>query len=323
MKHPPLYREALSNSWKLVWSHKLLLVFGLFAAFLGQMGIFEIIANLASVGSVKSGYIVGYTESLSFASRVGTGLQSINLESGLLLFWMWLILFALIVGFGYVAVVSQGALIKSVALFAKKNKVPDIAAAWHSGVKHFWRLLFIQIIRKLILFLVMLALGIAAYNASTGGDNASAFLYVGLFLLAAIVGIVLSFLSIYAAGYVVVEEYSLGEGIHAAWCLFVDHWLVSLEIAGILFLLNILLIGLGLAGVLLFFSPAAILWIITAATGVHGLFVAGFVVSVTLVLFFIMFLGSVFTCFSTSVWTYLFMKMHREGIASRIVHWMN
>ena len=45
MKREPTYTDAIRAGWHLAWHHKSLWIFGLFAAFLGQMGIVELLCN--------------------------------------------------------------------------------------------------------------------------------------------------------------------------------------------------------------------------------------------------------------------------------------
>ncbi|MEK7084542.1 MAG: hypothetical protein AAB932_04875, partial [Patescibacteria group bacterium] len=141
------------------------------------------------------------------------------------------------------------------------------------------------------------------------------------FVLALIVGAVLSFLAVYAAGYVVVEEYGLWRAIHGAWRLFRSHWLPSLETAVLVLFLNVLLTVAVVVGAGIFFLPGLLVWVLAVMTGSPVLFIAGIALGSVLFLFFLLAIGSFFTVFVTSVWTILFMRMHREGMGSRVLHW--
>jgi len=139
------------------------------------------------------------------------------------------------------------------------------------------------------------------------------------FLLACLVGLFATVLTIYAAGYVVVEEHGLKDAIENAWRLFIKHWLVSLEIGVVVLCCEILLIFVAIWGIALLFLPGVLIWLLSLFTFSSTMWIAGSTISIILSTIFVMVLGSIFTVFTTGVWTYLFMKMHQEGILSRII----
>lgn len=240
--------------------------------------------------------------------------------------WMWFaFVLAVLLAFGvflvFVSIVSQGALISSVAQAAKRRTLPNTSKAWHAGVAHFWRLFFINVVKKVSL--VMLAvitgwatLNVAVENTATAGDTIIFFL---VFILSVVVGMVVSFLALYAAGYVVVEEYSLGEAIAAAWELFRSHWLVSIEVGLVVLLFNAVIAIVSVAALFVCLLPTIVLWFVAVKISSMTLVAVAFLLGMVLFVPFVLFLGSTFTVFTTSAWTYLFMKMHKHGMVSRIV----
>jgi len=122
---------------------------------------------------------------------------------------------------------------------------------------------------------------------------------------------------------VVVEEYPLLPAIGAAWKLLVGHWLVSIEVGLLIILSNIILALATLLGFAVFFFPAMLVWFVAIVTGSQALLAAGFVFAIIFFTAYLLWLGAMFTVFTTSVWTYLFMKMHKHGIPSRLVHWLS
>lgn len=318
----PLYRQAIQHSWELAWQHKLLWGFGLFAAFLGQMGILEF---LMKVGKASSTYALYPTWlALPKLFKYSGGWEAMSLPADM---WLWLI-FLLVVLFGFVAflifmaVVSQGAIIQVAAKSVKnKSKVlPDTGLAWQAGVSHFWRLFLINFIKKAIIVVLAVVVGWATLNVVVEYSVLDMLIFFVVFLLACVVGFSLSFLTVYAAGYVVVEEYKLWKAVKSAWRLFLDHWLVSIEVGLIILFLNIILTVVALIGFLVLFFPTLIIWFISIVVANTALYIAGIIVGLILYTVFLVFIGSVFTVFTTSVWTYLFMKMHKHGIISRILH---
>lgn len=318
----PLYREALLKGWQLAWRHKLLWLFGFFAIFLGQMGLSDLLVKIFSVTTGK-----GFSSWLVIPAAVAklmTGASiSLPVDAWVWLCWLFLILAGFFLFFIFMAIVSQGALLKSAAQFAGKGSLPDTNKAWHAGIRHFWRLLGINLIKKIIIIAIACFIGYLAiwFLGSIGFGTMGIFLLS--FLLAVFLGMIVSFLAIYAAGYVVVEEYSFFKSLAGAIRLFFSHWLVSLEVGIIVLLSNLALFAVALLGFAISFLPAVVLWPAGALLGSPAISLSGLVVSGLIFLLFFAWLNSVFTVFTTSVWTHLFMKMHHQGIISRIIHWYN
>jgi hypothetical protein len=319
----PHYRQALSFAWRHTIKHPFLWIYGMFAAILGQMGVFDFLTH-AYLG-VTQGVEIGAL----FSLRKGLFFGILNSRHLILpsswVWLLWLVVCALGVAAFFImtAVVSQGALIHA---SAKSIMHPESfkadTRAWHAGVSHFWRLFFLQAVQKGLIGLLILLVGGGALSALVIGSPASRVLFLVLFLFSVFLGVIVSFLTQYTAGYIVVEDYPLGDALHAGYRLFREHWLVSLEFGALLAIANV---GLALAVVVGFFLllvPVVLFWFIATVTSASGLFVAGFGFMVLVFVAFLLLLSATFTVFSTTTWTYLFMKMHREGVPSRFLRWL-
>ncbi|MBD3311054.1 MAG: hypothetical protein GF349_00975 [Candidatus Magasanikbacteria bacterium] len=316
----PLYSTALKESLNLAWNHKLLWLFGIFATLLGQMGILDILIKTGKAGST----FALYPNWLVLPKFIIKSLiQAINNGSEVLwVICLILIIVGLIIFFVFLAVVSQGAIIHSAAKYIKSrsNKMPDVGQAWHVGVEHFWRLFFINLLKKAIIILMAVMVGWATLSVLNSGQGVDVLVFFAIFLIASFIGFVLSFWSIYAAAYVVVEEFGLWKAIKSSWKLFTDHWLVSIEVALIILALNFILALIVLLGFFVLFFPTLVIWFISVMTVNIVLYNIGMFIGLVLFTGFIILLGSFFTVYTTTVWTYLFMKMHKKGIVSRILH---
>lgn len=321
MKQEPLYRQALTNAWQLAWRHKLLWLFGFFAAFLGQMGLSELVMKIGMTGTKYAFFPKMLTWSTFSEISLSGGGWTMPLASWLWLGWLMLVICGFFLVLIFVSISSQGAIIKAASKYAKGKRLPSVDEAWKAGTSHFWRLLAINVLKKAIIMLLGVSLAYGTINIIIRATTLDMVLFVSLFVLSVIVGLLLSFLTVYAAGYVVVEEYSLGKALASAWRLFINHWLVSIEVGVILFILNILLGALILASFFVLFIPTLLLWVVAFTTINVGLYFVATFVGIALFVLFIIFTGSVFTVFSTSAWTYLFMHMHKVGLKSRILHW--
>lgn len=318
--HKPLYSEALRHSWQFAWDNKYLWIFGLFAAFLGQMGVLDL---LAKVSFASSSYAL-YPSWLAFprlwqASVLGTSSLSMPVEGWIWFVWLAIICLGACLFFAFASVVSQGAIIRATYQSVHHKEV-KLGQAWNSGVSHFWRLLFLNVFKKISMVLLALVVGYGTLNFVIMESIGGFFLFLFIFLLAVVVGMVISFLVVYAAGYVVVEEYSLGKSILASWHLFTSHWLVSVETGFIILLLNFVVGILAAFAFIIFFLPTLLAWFIGIVSMNFIFITVGTIIGTILTIFAIMFIGSYFTVYTTSVWTYLFMKMHHEGVKSKIIH---
>lgn len=312
----PLYRQALSHGWHLAWKHIWLWPLGLFAAFLGPIGLLDL---LMQMWRAKNGDAVRL---FSFLYREGSAGISFPTET-----WGW-VGFLIVVVLGLFAflvmasVVSQGALVHIAARAAKSKRLPDVKTSWHVGLTHGWRIFFIHVVRKILLTLIG---GTVVWQASLYADRGGALAFLDFSLLAIgmiALGIIISFLSLYAIAYIVVEEYRFQEAIGAAWRLFADHWMVSIEVGVILFFIHTL-VGLAAVSALsIFIFPIIGGYTFSIVFGTSALVTASILISGFLYILFIFFVGSLLTIFTISTWTHLFMKMHRHGIGSRVVHFL-
>lgn len=321
----PLYRQALSHSWRLAWQHKSLWVFGMFAAFLGQMGFFELISRTSLTATTRLS-VFGVMDSVWAILKVFISVDAkwqMPLDAWMWLGWLTVAIGGIFLLLLFTAVASQGALIEATAFSVRKKSLPNIGRCWHMGVNHFWRLLLINVCRWIIFCALVLFVSWATINVLLGGSVWDQILFVLLFVLTAVVGMVMSFLVIYTASYVVVEEFKLGKAIKHAWQLFLDHWLVSIEVGMIVLFLNVVVGLIVVLGFMITFLPTLISWFVALLTANAALWTAGIIVGALFFVLFIIFVGSVFTVFTTAVWTYLFMAMHHVGVKSRVLHWLN
>lgn len=315
----PTYRDALWTAWQITKEHKFLFIFGLFATFVGQLGILDLIMKLGLVGS-DAGPLPLWALLPSLGLGASYTIVGFTLQTWMLLAWLAVLVIGIIVVFTFVAVTCHGALIHAIGQFINHpRKEVAVDDAWHAGVQHFWRLFAIVLTKAAVMFLLALATGAAIVNAVAYATTWDAVLFLILFVLAVIVGMVISFVAVYAAGYVVIEEYGFVQSIRSGWELFREHWLVSVEVGLTVLLLNVLASIIALASLSLLFVPTMLLWLV--ASGVVSsliLFQLGSFIAVGLFVLLIATLGSSLTVFTTALWMDLFQHMHRRGMVSTI-----
>ncbi|MBT3817274.1 MAG: hypothetical protein HOG08_02920 [Candidatus Magasanikbacteria bacterium] len=325
MKKEPTYRKALSHAWRVVRYHPSLWVFGLFSLFLGQMGLLDFFTSISMAEKKYELYPLLF-DLPELWNVFLEFLGSIQLSADGWIWLVWLVLFFISawVFFLFISVTSQGALISGISQSLKRGKFHHVKIdkAWHAGLTHFWRLLGLNALKKCILGLLATSIGFATYNVFVSYSAIDGIVFVLLFLLATIVGMILSLLVIYAAGYVVIEEYSFTKSIEAAWKLFLDHWLVSLEVGLMVLLLNVAIVLAAIVLVVLFVIEMGLVFVLSTIVSSLVIWKIGLFISTLLLIVLFAIIGSLFSVYVTSVWTYLFLKMHKTGLKSRVFHFL-
>ncbi len=141
--------------------------------------------------------------------------------------------------------------------------------------------------------------------------SAVAVLFASLFLSA---------FSVYALCYLVLDGKGLAKSLKKAWALFSEHFLVSLEVGLFLMLCNLVLVLAIVAGSFFAFLPAALIWIVAGVSNTVPLALLGLVTGIFLFLVVAAIMAGIFNAFTTSAWVFLFIKMHKEGVSSRLIH---
>ncbi len=305
----PTYRQALVHAWHLVWHNKILWIFGLLSVLIGPFGINSFIGNLA-VALNHPAARENYSQILKVLMEV---------KGAPWLAWILVLGLALVVLVVFLAVASQGALIAAVAESLKKKPVPNLEKAWHKGVKHFWRLLFLNMLKRTALGVLLLAV---AVGFALAPETKVGFVWTVIILSGGLLlGLATVAVGIYSAGYIVEEQRGLWRSILKGGKLFTNHLLVSLELSILLVLCDAIVIaGLVVASTLAL-VPSFVLSIIAGITSATALITIGIIFSSVLFIILTAFIGGIYNAFTTSAWIYLFMKMHHEGVVSRLLHY--
>lgn len=309
--HEPTYRQALSHAWSLVWHNKILWVFGLLSIFVGQFGVNDFIGKIWMIArhTFAFGHIGGWL--------------NLDLKTGLALVWIAGIAIGVGILMAIVALIAQGALITGAAESLRQKQI-NLNRSWQRGVKHLGAIFAINLLRALSMMLVVMGTG---YAWASLVSNTPPALWINVVLtiilaVALFLGLSISSWSAYALCYSVLDGKGATSAIKRGWELFHRHLLVSLELNILLFLVLLLIFAVFYGAFFLSVAPALIFWLIAGITGSLKLVTVGLVVWAAFLLVAIALVGAVYNAFSTSAWTYLFLKMHNEGIASRVFHYL-
>ncbi len=320
-----LYRPILKKAWQTIFKTKSLWFFGFFAALLGVGGEFEILSRLVANRTVVDQSIIG-----GMMDSINTGI-SLGLATGGNLWGnIWyhittspftvasIILVFVIIGlislfFLWLAVVSEVGLIRNGSL-AAKNKKASLNEGIEAGVKNFWSVASANILLNLALFIIFSLLGLVLMFASQNGTWGIVYYYV-LFIFAVLLVLSISFLARYQICYIVLKKYNFVESFKLAWKMINGNWLISLEMALLMFLVYV--IGMILNVVVVVFSICLpFIFLIYYPLG----WAIAFAWIVALVLMFAWFFWStaVIISFQWTCWMMLFEQLDIKGGVSKI-----
>lgn len=314
MKHEPIFRNALKEAWLLVWHNSSLWLLGLLSAlFAGSFGLGNFIGQLM-ITMVTGG------QASALLSYQVPALGMSKITSIIWFIWLIGILVVLTIAVIYISVTSRTALLIATADYYKKGVYPKLSKIWNDGLKFFWKIFTIEVIRKIVLGLAVLLFGFVWLCLPFDKNTYNLVANIIALTVAIMVGWSVSALSVFTSGYAVIDKKPLLESLKKGWALFHNHMLVSLEIGLVLTLIDALLIMLFLALISFTFLPSLFIWILAGAFSSPWIAVLGTAIGFVITILLIAIFGAVYNTFYTSVWMYLFMKMHHEGIFSRLIH---
>lgn len=307
------YRNIISRASEIARHNKYLWWFGLFTLFLGGKGVeFELFFSDAR--------LLG--ESLSPFSPTFWKLQTWEVMQQNLFGlagepWpFFLITISLLFVLIILVVISQGALIDAAAVIDKGGAY-SLTQGVDAGKKRFTSLLGVNFIGKVIQYLLITIVGGIIFFISPSRSAAALTYSVFLFLVVTPVAMILSLLMKYAQVEVMVYEARVGEAWRKAWNTFKTHWLVSLEMAALMFILYfavgvaaILIAAVATMPVLLFLLAGTVFFQSAALVGLY-VYIFYFACVIALII-----AGLYFATLNYSAWTLLYIQL--RGTLGRI-----
>ncbi|MCG2695551.1 hypothetical protein L6248_01300 [Candidatus Parcubacteria bacterium] len=321
------YRKILKESLKITWRNKYLWFFGLFATLLGGGGEYELIFR-GLTGDMNQSFLQGASNIIRtgvFSKNTLTNIGALIANDSahfIILLLVGLIIIALFCFLVFTAIVSQAAIVNnSAAIFNGRNKTKlGIKDGAISGIKNFWPVFGLNALSKLAIFLAFFFVSLPVVLTVNQAAAATANLvYFIAFLVLVPLSVIFSFVIKYAIAYVIISGSGFKESIKNGWELFVKNWLISVEMAFVLFAISLLAgLALGLAILTLaipFALMAFIFYKFFAAVGFGIIVILGFI----FILLAIILTGSILTSFQTSSWTSLFITLTGKGGTSKIM----
>ncbi len=319
-----LYRNLLGQSLKITWRNKYLLFFGLFAALLGNGGQYELLVNglNGEIGkSVFSGW-QSFKETGLFSAQTFSNLIEVAREDTaalIMVLFVSLIILAIAGFLIWLSAVSQAALVNNASIHIANKKSGDFKIGMVAGINKFWPVFGLNIVMRIAIILSLLLIGTPViFLTSKLGSVAAGIIYALVFAGFMAIALAVSFIMKYAIGFVIIEEDKFFESIRSGWRLFKENWLVSMEMALILFL-----VGLGVSiaylfAILILFTPFLLIGVLLSKITVFG-YVIVLMIAFLFYLAALLVTGAVLSTFQTVSWTALFLQLLNKGGTSKIV----
>ncbi len=256
------YRLFLKQAWNITKRYPHIWFFGMFASLLSLGGEYQIIAK--GTTSTPGGQFISDGNLLlqnffnpSFYSNLAE-LAIENKAALISLITIFLLALALIIVMFYLAILSQAAIVKqsaNIIISKKKKEHLTINEGLVEARKHFWRVLALNfssyVIVSLSLILVSLPLLFLLITDSIALNVSYAILFIIFVPIALSIALIIK----YAIAIRILEERSFVASLTKAVNIFKDNWLVSLEMALILFLINFIVGVVTIFFISLFFLP--------------------------------------------------------------------
>jgi hypothetical protein len=310
------YRSLLRQAWEITWRYKYLWFFGLFATLVAGGGSWEYqiltqnlnqsmidgsyfrLSGILALGEIVKNFFIGLASLFQYDIWTIINVLSILLVSLFLLaFFVWL------------AVVCQAALIgdvKKIVNSKRKDLALSIQEGLTAGHRHFWSVLSLNLLTKVLISFLLLIASFPLLFMVISDTAILATSYVVLFVIFIPLAMGLSLMIKYAIAYRILDDKSFISSIEASEKLFRKNWLISLEAAVILFVINFLASGVLLIIMALILLPLLLLGLI---------FQLGWLITLTILLAIaiLVIFGSALTTFQTATWTNLFLVLKDKG----------
>ncbi|MFH1456999.1 MAG: hypothetical protein ABIF17_02690 [Patescibacteria group bacterium] len=317
-----IYRAVFRNALKITWQFKYLWFFGIFAALVGNVGEFNlaldnfprISANGSFLEILRSTYQQGWLGNswYNFKELIG----SFHLFGSIIV----LILIAFVLFLVWLSIVCQGGLFSTAYKIFKKKKA-SFTESFAVGKENFWSVLWLNVLFKIFIVIlwVIFGLPLILLYLSRGAQGIQALFVLVSFIVLLPITIVFSFIIKYAILYVVTGKTKIKEAIVKAWNLFIKNWLVSLEVAIIIFALSIVFVVAVFLVITLVFLPFSFLIDVTSGANMAGLAYSIFIIAIAVLVLLILWMGAMWSVFVHTAWAILFARISEGQVIAKLV----
>lgn len=322
----PIYRPILKIAWQILWRAKYLWFFGFFAALAANSGEVNLaINNFSSLGRQTDSLLSLkdlYTDGLAgtFFSRLSEIFSNFNSS----VLFLLLILLAIFIFVLWLVITSQISLIFGADKEYRKQ-ISNFSSCFKAGRQNFWQVLSLNVIGKLIIVVSMFVLGAPLawlYLKST--SVTAQFLFILLsFIILIPLAVIISFVIKYAIIFVVLSKKKVSESLKSAWDLFIKNWVVSIEMAILLFFVSILA-GLAMIVVAIILAiPLSLLLYLIYAIQIQGFMMVATIIVFVVLILILFWIGAMLSTYQMTCWVLLFDKLTSGQVYSKIARFVS
>ena len=314
----PVFRPLLRSAWQMTWKRPWLFLFGLLTSFLGVGGLWELLWNStnASLAAAESTANLGAWLGNGSAGALFLGiLRAIREAPGTLLVTavFFLLIAASVLCIFWLGAIGNGVIVDT-TLKATRNLKTTLRAEWAVGRRFALSLLGIHASVKAGLVALFILAGFFL-EAATKARGILFIVALIAFIVLVVGSLATTFVTLYAACYRVIRGFGIRESIRASLHLFHAHWLLSLELATLFFLISLVVGLIAFLALLILSIPFVFLIIMFQLLALPG--GISFVITSWLIIAALLFASATafFTTLQTISWTLLFLRL-TEGTAS-------
>jgi hypothetical protein len=308
------YRLIFKKALALSWRHKYLWIFGLFASLTVIGGSLESQFITEGLGQSTEGSFLGAGSLMmvvTFLNVFILGIASIfqqNILLGINALTVIILLLTFIFLLAWLAVSSQAAIVDAVKKITASQK-KEINLNWLKGMRigsqKFWPVLGLNVLVGILVSGVLVVASIPLLLMFLSEAYLFVIIYAIIFVLAVVATTVLLLIAKYAISINVLENLSVEESIRKGYRMFRENWLVSLEAALGMFLINVLASFIFLVVLVILMSPIIIVSLVLTSS---FLILATLIIILAILITF----GALLTTFQISSWTILYLEL-KEG----------
>jgi hypothetical protein len=310
-----IHRPILSAAWRLAVSRKKLWIFGFFALLVFVGGEYQII-NQSLNGGLGANIYERLLTNASISPELWPALLkalSVDWQTSLAVILLILLVCGLLFAILWLSVKSQIALIR----WTKKDRLgegEDEISLWEAFTAkdgRFWRVLATSVFVEITIFAASVFLSIPLVFLYFKDSLWAVAAYTLFFLILIPVTLSFSLVAKYAMAEIVLEKKGFTAGVIKAWSLFKNNWLVSLEMALILFFINFT-VSLITIFILAFVALPIMLTLILFG------FTAPLIIVVLVSFLLLALVASFLMTFQTAAWTNLYLEIKNHNVVAKI-----
>jgi hypothetical protein len=312
LKEKTLYRDIVRGAWDIAWHRREFWVLGLLASLLAMNGgAFEFV--IRAVYKISSGY--PYADVAAVAQALTTAFSANDPTTQISVFFSIVAMLAVFALIALAAIAASGALLQVVARRALRKK-QSVRLAWLAGANKVGPLIVTQLIGRIVIFTAFILAALGVYSSIDGSFGYV--IGVILFVVFSLVALFVSFLMMMTNAGIMIGGERWVNACHDAFKFLKRHWVISVEMIGLVFLAALAAGVLVLAALAILVAPC--LLIVLALSALHLPIVVDIVASlfVLIGIIIVLVIGSMLAVFENAAWALLYTRLANRSAVAKL-----